>query len=120
MTMKTIDWKEILELLATGQPLLCIDVREAYRQASMDAGGWKIPYNEIARHAELLLPFRDCVTVVCCLRPSGSQRTQVAANALRKLGFSDMWELKNGLYNGWIQKVGRNVKLPAPAQSVPV
>ena len=116
--MKTIDWKEILELLAVGQPLLCIDVREAYRQASMDAGGWKIPYNEIVRHAELLLPFRDCLTVVCCLRPSGSQRTQTAYEALRKLGFTDVRELKNGLYQGWIQKVGRNVKLPVVAQTV--
>ncbi len=116
--MRTIDWKEILELLAADQPLLCIDVREAYRQASMDVGGWKIPYNEIARHAERLLPLRDCLTVVCCLRPSGSQRTQVAASALRKLGFSDVRELKNGLYQGWIQKVGRKVKLPALAQTV--
>jgi hypothetical protein len=37
--------------------VLCIDVREKYRQATLDAGGWKIPYNEIGRHAELLLPF---------------------------------------------------------------
>ena len=116
--MKTIDFNEILGLIQAGQPMLCIDVREAYRQASMDAGGWKIQYNEIARHAELLLPFRDCVTVVCCLRPSGSQRTAIAAGALRKLGFSDVRDLKNGLFQGWIQKVGRNVKLPVAAQSV--
>lgn len=116
--MKTIDSNEILRLVQTGQPVLCIDVREAYRQASMDVGGWKIPYNEIARHAELLLPFKDCLTVVCCLRPSGSQRTTIAAGALRKLGFTDVLELKNGLYQGWIQKVGRKVKLPTPAQSV--
>jgi len=116
--MKTIDFNEILRLIQAGQPVLCLDVREAYRQASMDAGGWKIPYNEISRHAELLLPFRDCLTVVCCLRPSGSQRTAIAAGALRKLGFSDVRELKNGLYQGWIQRVGRNVKLPAAAQSV--
>ena len=118
--MKTIDWKEILDLIAAGQPVLCIDVREAYRQASMDAGGWKIPYNEIARHADLLMPFRGCVTVVCCLRPSGSQRTMIAFGALRKLGFGDVRELKNGLYQGWIQKVGRNVKLPVAAHSVEV
>ena len=118
--MKTIDFNEILGLIQAGQPVLCIDVREPYRQATLDAGGWKIPYNEIARHADLLLRFKDCLTVVCCLRPSGSQRTAIAAGALRKLGFSDVRELKNGLYQGWIQKVGRNVKLPAPAQSVGV
>ena len=118
--MKTIDFNEILRFVQTGQPVLCIDVREAYRRASMDAGGWKIPYNEIARQAELLLPFRDCLTVVCCLRPSGSQRTTIAAGALRKLGFTDVRELKNGLYQGWIQKVGRKVKLPAAAQNVGV
>ena len=118
--MKTIDFNEILGLIQAGQPVLCIDVREAYRQASMDAGGWKIPYNEISRHADLLLPFRDCLTVVCCLRPSGSQRTAIAAGALRKLGFSDVRELKNGLYQGWILKVGRNVKLPVAAQNVEV
>ena len=118
--MKTIDSNEILRLVQTGQPVLCIDVREAYRQASLDAGGWKIPYNEIARHAEVLLPFRDCLTVVCCLRPSGSQRTSIAFGALRKLGFTDVRELKNGLYQGWIQKVGRKVKLPVAAQTVPV
>lgn len=118
--MKTIDFKEILGHIQAGQPVLCLDVREAYRQASMDAGGWKIPYNEISRHAELLLPFRDCLTVVCCLRPLGSQRTTIAAGALRKLGFSDVRELKNGLYQGWILKVERKVKLPVAAQSVGV
>jgi len=95
-------------------------VREAYRQASMDAGGWKIPYNEITRHVGLLLPLRDCVTVVCCLRPSGSQRTAIAFRALRKLGFGDVRELKNGIYQGWILKVGRRVKLPVAAQNVEV
>lgn len=116
--MKTIDFNEILALVQAGQPVLCIDVREAYRQASMDAGGWKIPYNEITRHATSLKPHTGCVTVVCCLRPKGSKRTELAAEALRKLGFADVRELKNGLYNGWIQKVGRNVKLPTPAQTV--
>lgn len=116
--MKTIDHNEILGLIQTGQPVLCIDVREAYRQATLDAGGWKIPYNQISRHAELLLPFKDCLTVVCCLRPSGSQRTEIAFRALRKLGFVDVRELKNGLYQGWIQKVGRNVKLSVAAQTV--
>lgn len=118
--MKSIDFNEILGLIQAGQPVFCIDVREPYRQATLNAGGWKIPYNEISRHADLLLPFRDCLTVVCCLRPSGSQRTAIAAGALRKLGFSDVRELKNGLYQGWIQKVGRKVKLPAPAQGVEI
>jgi hypothetical protein len=84
--MKIIDFNEILALIQAGQPVLCIDVREAYRQVSLDAGGWKIPYNEIARHAELLVPLQDCVTVVCCLRPAGSQRTTVAFRALAKTG----------------------------------
>jgi rhodanese-related sulfurtransferase len=114
--MKTIDYLQILDLLADGRPPLCLDVREKYRQATLDAGGWKIPYNEIGRHAERLLPFRDCLTVVCCLRPSGSQRTQIAFEALRKLGFTDVRELKNGLYQGWILKVDRKMKLPVAAQ----
>ena len=118
--MKTIDYREILDLMAAGQPLLCMDVREKYRQATLDAGGWKIPYNEIGRHAERLLPFRDCLTVVCCLRPSGSQRTAITFRALRKLGFNDVRELKNGLYQGWILKVGRKAKLPVAAQRVEV
>jgi len=115
--LKPIDCNEILRLIQAGHPVLCIDVREAYRHASLYAGGWKIPYNEIGRHAERLLPFRDCLTVVCCLRPTGSQRTAVAFRALRKLGFTDVRELKNGLYQGWILKVGRKVKLPVAAQS---
>ncbi|MBK9338750.1 MAG: rhodanese-like domain-containing protein [Lewinellaceae bacterium] len=118
--MKTIDFNEILGFIQAGQPVLCIDVREPYRQATLDAGGWKIPYNEIARHAELLLPFKDGLTVVCCLRPSGSQRTVIAFEALRKLGFTDVRELKNGLYQGWILKVGRNVKLPVAAQNLEI
>ena len=118
--MKTIDWKEILELVNAGVPVLCIDVRERYRQASMDAGGLKVPYNEIGRQADLLLPFRDCLTVVCCLRPSGSQRTQVACLSLQKLGFSDVRELEKGLYQGWILRVGRTVKLPVGAQRLGV
>ncbi len=116
--MKTIRFNEILGLARAGQPVLCIDVREAYRHASLDAGGLKIPYNQIEQHAEILLPFKDCLTVVCCLRPSGSQRAQIAFAALRKLGFADVRELKNGLYQGWIQKVGRKMKLPLPVQTV--
>lgn len=116
--MKTIDFTEILELVGAGVPVLCIDVRERYRQATLDAGGWKIPYNQIAASADLLLPYRDCLTVLCCLRPSGSQRTLMAFSALQELGFSDVRELKNGIYQGWILKVGRNVKLPFPAQTV--
>jgi len=114
--MKTISFNEILGLAQAGQPVLCIDVREAYRHASLDTGGWKIPYNRIEQHAEMLLPFKDCLTVVCCLRPLGSQRTQVAFRALRRLGFTDVRELKNGLYQGWLLRLDRNVKLPAPAQ----
>jgi len=118
--MKTIRFNEILGLARAGQPVLCIDVREAYRHASLDAGGLKIPYNKVEQHAEMLLPFKDCLTVVCCLRPLGSQRTEVAFEALRKLGFADVRELKNGLYQGWIQKMGRNVKLPMVAQNVEI
>ena len=118
--MKTISWNEILALTAAGQPVLCIDVRESYRQATLDAGGLKIPFNQIARHAELLRPYKDCLTVVCCLRPSGSQRTQVAFVTLQKLGFSDVLELENGLYQGWILKLGRNFKLPVGAQTLGV
>lgn len=118
--MKTISWNDILTLTASGLPVLCIDVRETYRQATLDAGGLKIPYNQIARHDELLLPYKDWLTVVCCLRPSGSQRTQVAFAALQKLGFSDVRELENGLYQGWILKVGRNVKLPAGVQRLEI
>ncbi len=118
--MKEIDYLEIQELTDAGQPIFCIDVREAYRHATMDAGALKIPYNEIARESELLLPYKDWITVVCCLRPKGSNRTIKAADALRKLGFRDVRELKNGLYNGWIQKVGRRLKLPSLLQTFPL
>ncbi len=117
--MKQIDYHEILGLIQTGQPVLCIDVREAFRHATLDAGGWKIPYNRITQNAERLKPFKDHLAVVCCLRPQGSNRTQVAAAALRKLGFTDVRELASGLYAGWILKVGRNVKLPTPPQTIP-
>jgi len=115
--MTTIDCSEIQDMVRCGKPVLCIDVRETFRHATMDAGGLKIPYNEINRHAAHLRPFVNSVVVVCCLRPKGSIRTEIAALALRKMGFTDVRELKNGLYSGWIQKVGRNVKLPAPPQT---
>ncbi|MCC6460476.1 MAG: hypothetical protein IT260_08400 [Saprospiraceae bacterium] len=118
--MKTIDFQEILDAQAAGQQVLCIDVREAYRRASLDAGGWKIPYNRLGRQVELLAPYRDWLTVICCLRPTGSQRTALAVEILQKQGFADVRELKNGLYQGWIQQVGRQVKLPAPAQRVEI
>ena len=115
--MTPIDCIEIQDLVRSGKPVLCIDVRETFRHATMDAGGWKIPYNEVNRHTARLRPFVDSVVVICCLRPKGSKRAEIAALALRKMGFTNVRELKNGLYSGWIQKVGRNVKLPAPAQT---
>lgn len=116
--MKTIGYYEIQTLLKEGAPVFCIDVRESFRQKTMDAGGLKIPYNEINRHASSLQPFVTHIAVVCCLRPKGSQRTQIAAAALKKIGFSDVRELEGGLYNGWIQKAGRKLKMPVPAQSI--
>ncbi|MBK8968619.1 MAG: rhodanese-like domain-containing protein [Saprospiraceae bacterium] len=110
--MKTISWNEILALSEAGHPVLCIDVREAYRHRSFDAGGNQIPFNQISRYAAQLMPHKAVLTVVCCLRPTGSKRTVKAASELHKLGFTDVRELKNGLYTGWIQKVGSTVKLP--------
>ncbi|MEZ4941845.1 MAG: rhodanese-like domain-containing protein [Saprospiraceae bacterium] len=110
--MREIDWNEIVQMIQRDEPLLCIDVRESFRHATMDAGGEKIPFNRITNHAIKLAPFKDVTTVVCCLRPKGSKRTEKAAAALRKIGFTDVRELKNGLYNGWIQKVGAKNKLP--------
>lgn len=116
--MRTIGCDEIQALVKAGTPVFCIDVRESFRQHTMDAGGLKIPYNEINRHTARLRPLVNHIAVVCCLRPKGSQRTQIAAAALKKIGFSDVRELDGGLYNGWIQKAGRKLKMPVPAQSV--
>lgn len=112
MKLPQIDWSEIVQTHQRGEAVLCIDVREAYRHRSFDAGGNQIPFNQISRYAAQLMPYKDALTVVCCLRPTGSQRTEKAANELRRLGFTDVRELKNGLYTGWIQKVGSKIKLP--------
>ena len=116
-SLRQITFNEIPDLVQAGQQVLCIDVRDDYRQKTLDAGGWKIPYNRIVEHTRELEPYVHAVVVVCCLRPTGSKRTEIAARALRQLGFSDIRELKNGLYAGWVLKVGARVKLPAPART---
>lgn len=115
--MKPICCTEIQSLVNAGVPILCIDVRESFRHQTMDAGGLKVQYNQINRHTKLLRQFVTHIAVVCCLRPKGSKRTQIAAASLKSIGFTDVRELEGGLYNGWIQKVGRQIKMPAPAQS---
>lgn len=117
--MKQISHTEILQLQAEGTPILCIDVREAYRLQTFDVGAMKIPFNQIAQNAARLQPYKDVLTVVCCLSDKGSQRTVKAAEALKKIGFSDVRQLKGGMMAGWVMKVKRGTRLPVPAAANP-
>ena len=113
--MKQISHKEILELQAAGTPILCIDVREGYRQIAFDAGALKIPHNDITKNEARLRPFKETLTVVCCLSDRVSVRTTRAAAALQKMGFTDVRQLEKGMMAGWVMKVKPGTRLPVPA-----
>lgn len=111
--MKSIDYKEIQRLEQEGTPILCIDVRDGYRQHNFDAGAWKIPYNEIVKNVGKLAPYKETLTVVCCMSDKAG-RTTKAGEALKKLGFTDVRKLEGGMMAGWVMKVKIGQKLPAP------
>jgi len=114
--MQGIDCHEILQMQAAGTPLLCIDVREKYRVATFDAGGLKVPYNEVAKHKDTLALYNTPgrVVVVCCFNDP-SQRAKKAAQELRKIGFTDIRTLTRGLWYGWYIALGAKIKIPIPA-----
>ncbi len=116
--MEKITALEILQMQAEGKKMLCIDLREGYRHAQLDAGGLRVSYKDLAQHRDYLLAHADATFVLCCVTPRQSGRTQHAETILRGLGLQDIRELANGIVAGWAMLWGQSIpnktKLPLP------
>ena len=116
--MEKITALEVLQMQAEDKKMLCIDLREGYRHAQLDAGGLRVPYKDLAQHRDYLLSHADAVFVLCCVTPRQSGRTLRAEAILRGLGILDVRELANGIVAGWTMLWGQSIpnktKLPLP------
>lgn len=111
--LQNIPGNELLALAQSGQPVICLDVREGYRQATLYAGGVQLPYNQIAANADRLGAYRDHTVVLCCLQGGGrSNRVKIAGASLRALGFRDVRQIEGGLWYGWITAQPPRTPLP--------
>lgn len=118
--MLTISCHEIQALQGSGTPVICMDVRDAGQHRSLSAGGVVLPAERVAKSSQMLRPYVGCLAVVCAVRPPGRcQRTVLAARELRKMGFTDVRELEGGILHGWINPLGKSVKMPGYPQPSP-
>jgi rhodanese-related sulfurtransferase len=111
--MTPISYTEIRRMQAEGQKVICVDVRDAWQQRNNSAGGYSAPYNAIAAHISTLSGYKNGTIVLCAMKPHGRcEKTKLAASALSKYGFETLYELRDGIMQGWIQPLGAREKMP--------
>jgi rhodanese-related sulfurtransferase len=90
--MKQITPQELKQLLASGEDVLLIDVREPWEHAAFNIGGVLIPLSDlIARASEIQ---KDKTTVLYCEK---GIRSVIAIQRLEMLGFHNLINLAGGM-----------------------
>lgn len=93
-----VDPERVREWQESGEPFVLIDARDPvqYRQEHIP-GAVNVPYVDI--RAGAALPPRDARVVVYCSDP-GCPISQYAYDALQRLGYSNLYDMRAGL-QGW-------------------
>lgn len=91
--MKHLHPQQLLELVASGNSWVLIDVREDFEHEDFNIGGQLIPLSEILQHASTIP--RDIPVVVYCRK---GIRSQIAIQRLEdKFGFTNLLNLEGGV-----------------------
>jgi rhodanese-related sulfurtransferase len=100
--MKQIDARQLAARLAEGETVYLLDVRQPWEyEIAALPGSNLIPLNQlVARAAEIIPPTGVPVVVYC----HHGVRSQAAAAALERLGFSDVCNLDGGI-DAWSVEV---------------
>jgi rhodanese-related sulfurtransferase len=92
--IREIDTAEYRRMLAAGEPHLLVDVREESEWAAGHAAGARhLGKGVIERDIEVEVPEKHTKLVLYC---GGGYRSALAADALRKMGYSDALSLAGG------------------------
>jgi rhodanese-related sulfurtransferase len=92
--IREIDMAEYRRMLAAGEPHLLVDVREASEWAAGHAAGaLHLGKGIIERDIEATVPEKHTKLVLYC---GGGYRSALAADALRKMGYSNAISLDGG------------------------
>jgi rhodanese-related sulfurtransferase len=92
--IREIDMAEYRRMLAAGEPHLLVDVREASEWAAGHAAGaLHLGKGIIERDIEATVPEKNTKLVLYC---GGGYRSALAADALRKMGYSNALSLDGG------------------------
>ena len=92
--VKEIDIEEYKRKAVSGEPFLTIDVREESEWAAGHAAGaLHLGKGIIERDIETKVPNKETVMVLYC---GGGYRSALAADALQKMGYSDVISLDGG------------------------
>jgi rhodanese-related sulfurtransferase len=111
---KTIDVKEFEKLKADGVPVIDIRTEEEWKETGIIEGSHKITFfNEKGQAlladwffeiGHLVKDKKEPLIVYC----AHANRSKSLAEGLVEMGFENVYELKDGIENGWI-KVGKKV-----------
>ncbi len=92
--VREINIGEYQRMLASGEPLVLVDVREDSEWAAGHAAGaMHLGKGIIERDIESRVPGKDATLVLYC---GGGYRSALAGDALRKMGYSNALSLDGG------------------------
>ena len=114
--LKTVDMKELMALKAKGAPIIDIRTAGEWKQTGIIEGSHKLTF--FSERGEPLLAewFFELGRLVkdkkapVLLYCAHANRSKSLGDGLVQMGFTNVYELKGGIENGWIKKGQKTVK----------
>ena len=91
---REISYKKLEEIMKNNPKAILVDVRskQEYKEGHLD-GSINIPLHDLEKQLEKL-PDKQCIAVIYC---RSGHRSRQAKEKLEKLGYENIYNLKNGL-----------------------
>ena len=92
LNINEITYEELLEKVKEGATLIDVRTRQEFLEGHLE-GAILIPYYEIFRRVQNIIPSKDQTIVVYCQNGGRSKR---AYEILNRLGYNNVYNLKDG------------------------
>jgi len=93
---------DLKNLIDSGKLLTIVEaLPKQYYEAAHLPGAINIPHDEVQATAALLIPNKDGSVIVYCANTE-CQNSHIAAETLRKMGYSNVYEFTEGK-KGWME-----------------
>ena len=89
-----INVQELKQRLDNQEELVLIDVREPHEHEEYNVGGQLVPVGTLIDQLDELMQYKDQEVIVYC---RSGNRSGVAQNILRQVGFSNVRNLEGGM-----------------------